>query len=188
MQPDKRVWLFGGIVHPPSVVIARVKPRAPVRRRLPPGSRLLLAGDDHAWGLSTFLRKLCRDTGVHYDHELDEEASIESWADRRELREPVEELRPDMVLLSLAPEDGLHDKLPDLIGIVAADARAHGATLVWLRPPVRDATSKPLWHMLTSAKVPSFHSEALELPRGPDGQPSVRGYAGWAGALWQWIG
>ena len=33
-----------------------------------------------------------------------------------------------------------------------------------------------------------FHSEKLEIPRGPDGIHSTpRGYAGWAGAIWRWL-
>ncbi len=33
-----------------------------------------------------------------------------------------------------------------------------------------------------------FHSEKLEMPRGPDNlHPTARGYAGWAGAIWHWL-
>ena len=89
-----------------------------------------------------------------------------------------------MVLLSLPP---LGDAGTP-IGEIAKQARKHGATFVWLRSPERDEHGRPFRLQLDAAKVPSFHSEALDIHRGDDGQPSARGYARWAGALWRWIG
>jgi lysophospholipase L1-like esterase len=44
---------------------------------------------------------------------------------------------------------------------------------------------------MLKAEIPSrdyFPSDQLAIPRGPDGiHPTARGYAGWAGAIWQWL-
>lgn len=190
MQPQKRSWLYGGLAHPPSVVLARRDPqrnKAAVRKRLPPGSTLLLAGDRYAWGLSPFLGQLCRDTNVRYVDDVDDDATIESWAKGR-LSARVQAEQPHMVMVSLGPRGVVDDKLVTTIAVIAADARSKGATLVWLRPPDKGDASRPFRLLLDEKKIPSFHSEALALPRGLDGDPSARGYAGWAGALWRWIG
>lgn len=181
MRAHKRIWLYGGLVHPLGIVVARPRPK---RRRLPPGARLLVAGDDHAWGLSPFLRELCRDDGVSYDEELDAGATIERWATDARLSTAIGRCRPHMVVLSL--DSPTPEGAP--LGAVASVARGHGATLVWVRPLGDIEHVRALRARLDADKIPSFHSEALELPRGADGQPTVRGYAGWAGALWRWLG
>ncbi len=179
MQPQKRSWIYGGIAHPPSVVVVRQAPR----RRLPPSSKLLLAGSDHAWGLAPFIGRLCRDAFVTMVPELDRDLnSIKSWATSRRIGKLVKKERPDMVLISLAPEAKSAGSIVEL----AKQARQRGATLVWVRPLLKNAL---LRQQLAAAKIPSFHSEALDIHRGPDGQqPTARGYAGWAGELWRWIG
>jgi len=178
VEPQKRSWIYGGIAHPPNVVLAR---RDVVnRRRLPPGSSLLLAGDEHAWGLAPFMKLLCRDGQVEFSS-LCAPGTLLEWPYRKALVPALDGV--SMVVVSLAFGADDDDKLAEF----AKDARSRGATLVWLRPLRREAaqTVRPL---LNAAKVPSFHSEALDLARGPDGVPTARGYAGLAGALWRWIG
>src|SRR3972149_8475876 len=68
VQAQKRSWIYSGIAHPPSVVLAQAKKR----RRLPAGSRLLLAGDGYAWGLAPFLGLLARDAHVIYSTDLNQ--------------------------------------------------------------------------------------------------------------------
>lgn len=181
VRPQKRSWLYGGLAHPSGVLL--VQPKAPVRKRLPPGSTLLLAGDAHAWGISPFIGQLCQDTGVTLRKDLFP-APIETWAESGRLGERVSEIHPHMVIVSLlssAPPEELQGAIAEL----AEQARSDGATFVWLRPPHKEAAAA-LRPLLDEAKIPSFHSEALEIAGGE--QPTVRGYAGWAGALWRWIG
>ena len=181
MQAQKRSWIYSGIAHPPSVVLAQAKKR----RRLPAGSRLLLAGDGYAWGLAPFLGLLARDAHVIYSTYLNQ-GSIESW-DQEKLLATAVAPGFDMVLLSLDLDPSKPQERASLTKLVR-DGRPAGVTLVWLRPPRKAESVAHLRAALDAMKVPSFHSEALVLPRGLDGEPSARGYAGWAGALWQWIG
>lgn len=187
VQPQKRSWIYGGLAHQPNVVLAR--PKGSVRQRLPPGSSLLVAGDEHAWGLAPFLRQLGTGGRVDVFMDIDKDgATVADWAKRPRLGALVVDKKPDIVLLSLPyPLKGaaLEPNLRELREQVVK----HGATLVWVRPPHRDDATKPLRLALDRAKIPSFHSESLVIHRGPDlKQPTARGYAGWAGALWRWIG
>lgn len=185
MQTQKRSWIYGGLAHPRGVVLARPVVRA---RRLAPGSRLLLGGDEHAWGLGPFLAGLCRDGEVTFRCRA-HRCTLEDWADTEGLRKAVAELEPTVVVVSLGPTEPPSAATAATVGDVAAAARSCGGTLVWLRPPERNQLSRPFRQQLAQAKVPSFHSEALVLPCGPDERtPTARGYAGWAGALWRWIG
>jgi hypothetical protein len=155
-----------------------------VRKRLPPKSTLLLVGDSHAWGLAPFVGQLCSDTGVRFEKDLFP-APVEQWVETGRLRNKVAKLKPHMVMVSMLSSSPPKQLLP-VVERLAADARATGATFVWIRPPQREFAGA-LRPVLDQAKIPSFHSEALELPLD-GGQPTVRGYAGWAGALWRWIG
>ena len=183
-QQKKRSWIYSGIAHPPGVALA--KPRQP--QRLPPGSRLLLAGDRHAKGLAAPLKHLCRDRKVAFET-LFERAPLDEWAAKHLLRAPVADLTPTIVAVSLFPAPASKAPLEALLRSVAADGRHAGATLLWLRPPVPGPVTAALKASLQRARVVSFHSEALPIPRGPDGEtPTAAGYAGWAGALLSWIG
>ena len=185
MQTQKRSWIYGGLAHPPGMVLARAAPRG---RRLAPGATMLLTGDAHAWGLSPFLSHLCRDGEVTFI-ERAHRCTLEDWVDTAGLRQAVAEAKPTVVVISLGPTKPLCPASCAAIGEIAAAARHRGGTLVWLRPPQTGPLSRPFRLELSRAKVPSFHSEALRLPRGPDEKtPTARGYAGWAGALWRWIG
>jgi len=185
VQTQKRSWIYSGLAHPRGVVLARSERP---RRRLRSGSSLLLCGDEHAWGLRPFLGHLCRDGGVSFSARA-HRCTLEDWADSAGLRAAVAEFEPTVVVMSLGLCGAPSEKTAATVRDIAAAARSSRGTLVWLRPPERSAAGAGLRQQLDHAKVPSFHSDALELPRGPDGKlPTARGYAGWAGALWRWIG
>ncbi|HMG13525.1 MAG TPA: SGNH/GDSL hydrolase family protein [Gemmatimonadaceae bacterium] len=73
--------------------------------------------------------------------------------------------------------------------------------IVWLSPPTLPAAAISLpsvmrliesEHQVSLPKIKPrvsfFPTQSLTLPRGPDGiHPVARGYAAWAGALWQWL-
>ena len=62
--------------------------------------------------------------------------------------------------------------------------RATKAETVWVAP-LSDGTKKPS----RPHRSDVFPSDALTVPRGPDGRsPTAIGYAGWAGAIWRWLG
>jgi hypothetical protein len=81
------------------------------------------------------------------------------------------------------------DKLDWAAKRLGRGVRVLGGAVAWLRPPAAGEFGvKALRSVLDKAKMPSFHSEALGLALGPDGEtPTVAGYAGWAGALWRWL-
>lgn len=182
MQASKRSWIYGGLAHPAKAMAAQ---RAP-KRRLLPGSTLILTGDRHAWGLAPFIKQLCADLGIRFYGEFEPKAPtcLERWSVN--LAPLVRTVQPDLVLVSLLPCHDAPDRLQQALVAVAVDARSHGATLVWLRPPGPEAMAFRV--ELDRARIPSFHSEALQIPRTAAGDPTTRGYAGWAGALWRWIG
>ena len=92
------------------------------------------------------------------------------------LRTALAKARPVVTLVSMAPKETLAKAL-------AAEVRPR--SVAWLRDP---KAGPGVRKVLDEAKVPSFHTEALSLPLGPDGvTPTVAGYAGWAGALWRWL-
>ncbi len=73
--------------------------------------------------------------------------------------------------------------------------------IVWVSPPTLPpaAVSLPSVMRLIESehqialpkikpRVSFFPTQSLSIPRGPDGiHPVARGYAAWAGALWQWL-
>lgn len=178
----KRDWVYGGLAHPPGVVLGQ----ASTSKRLPPGSSLVVAGDQHAWGLSPFLEQLAEDGSVSYRSDAgQDEVCLEQWVGKLVA---LGEAKPTMVLVSVAPCDvdaatAIVTELRD----AAAALRATGTTVVWVRPP-EEAQSAVMRKLLADAKIPSFHSEAIDVHRAETGSPSARGYAGWAGAIWRWIG
>lgn len=83
----------------------------------------------------------------------------------------------------------------------ASDSGAGPRAIAWVAPPTLPsaAVSLPSVRILIQSehaihfprikpRVALFPTERLTLPRGPDGiHPVARGYAAWAGALWQWL-
>lgn len=73
--------------------------------------------------------------------------------------------------------------------------------IVWISPPTLPPAAASLpsvmrliesEHQIAFPKIKPrvafFPTQSLTLPRGPDGiHPVARGYAAWAGALWQWL-
>lgn len=181
------------MAHPTGVALAR-----PIRsHRLPPGSRLLLAGDQFARGLSPPLRRLCADRDVSFRFLSAKPKDVPTAFAGGELGKQVDRVvaeagnyRPQVTLVSLPwPELMTSDKLDWAARRLGRGLRALGSSVAWLRPPTEGEYGPSLLRsVLDRAKMPSFHSEALGLAMGPDGEtPTVAGYAGWAGALWRWL-
>jgi hypothetical protein len=175
---SKRDWIYSGLAHPSGVMARRRR-----ARRLVPGSRLALIGDEHAAGIAPFLRQLAVDGGLGFRVEAETGACLERWQQRYDA---LLDTRPTMVLASLASCSPMTEVLPVLRRMAQAAERA-GTALVWVRPP-DEKSAKPFRVLLRAARIPSFHSEALKVPCPIAGKPSARGYAGWAGALWRWLG
>lgn len=166
--------------------------------RLKPGeSRVLLVGDSLAVGLSPYLADMAKQERIGFSSLAVVGTRIEQWADNPSLRERLASFRPTIVLVSLGTNDEYligadvvtrqQAALRRLVSLLMTASPEH---VVWVGPPTLPKASNGVVAML-KATVPSrdyFPSESLTIPRGPDGiHPTARGYAGWAGAIWQWL-
>ena len=153
-------------------------------------TRLLVIGGSFATGLVPPLRALATEQRVPFDAVLAPSGPrplrTEEWALRTEIVTKLAAFKPTLVAVVLDPPapDGAARQAAALKGLLAA-LQAAKTPVVWVGPPVPLAAGvKP--------RAPSARyfptGTALTLPRGPDGvQPTVAGYAGWAGAVWQWL-
>ena len=138
-----------------------------------------MAGDDHAWGLAPFLKRLGDDSKVTTVVDVQPQgAELRAWTKSGRLGAVATRTQPTIILLSLPFAASCEADLAEL------RRQSGAATLVWVRPP---GSEPGLRRALDRAKVPSFHSEALPIPTAGSAV-TARGYAGWAGALWRWIG
>lgn len=194
MSVDRR-WVYAGlVVAAAGVGLAKLMPRGP---RVKPGeTRLMLVGDSLAVGMAPHFAYLAKKQQVPFDALAKESTRIDQWAGSQVLAEHVASFKPTLVLVSLGTNDAYMvgdvaaKQRPALAGLIAK-LTAGGAELAWIGPP--QLPKKPnagLLALLRSA-FPSDHyfaSETLPIPRGPDSlHPTARGYAGWAGAVWQWL-
>lgn len=153
---------------------------------------MLLVGDSFAVGLAAPLRELVTGLGAQLTADGVVGTRIPQWTGAR-LQQALAAVQggATMVLVSLGTNDM---KLPTpaseqaALDQLVAQLRASKATLVWVGPPSVPFPDRGVRAMLQRMKVPLFRSDALQLARGPDGlHPTAAGYAGWAGALVQWI-
>lgn len=166
--------------------------------RLKPGeSRVLVVGDSLAVGLSPYLADMAKQERIGFSSLAVVGTRIEQWADNPSLRERLASFRPTIVLVSLGTNDEyligsdvVTRQQAALRRLVSLLMTASPEFIVWVGPPSLPKASNGIVAML-KATIPSrdyFPSESLTIPRGPDGiHPTARGYAGWAGAIWQWL-
>jgi lysophospholipase L1-like esterase len=195
-----RTWLYAGLIVAGGAALMKVLGQGPTLRR---GERLLLVGDSLSVGLAPPLGQLAKDNGVLFDAVGQVGTTVGQWATpggalNTALRQKLA-LKPAVVLVSLGTNDEaltLASAQKELGGIDALVTlvRGSGALIGWIGPPkfLPGQSFKP--NGFTAAirqKVPAkdyFPSEAYDIPRGGDNlHPTVRGYAGWAGQIWQWL-
>lgn len=187
---DRR-WVYAGLVAAAGIGLVRVL-RAP---RIQSGSRLLVIGDSLAVGLTPPLKALGADQGIAVLGIGKVSTRIDQWAQSAALTDAVVAFKPTLVLVSLGTNDeylsgdAVKRQRPYLEQLLN---RLEGAKsdYVWIGPPTLPKSTNGVTALL-QARVPSanyFPSHTLTIPRGPDQlHPTAKGYAGWAGALWQWL-
>ena len=152
----------------------------------------MLVGGTFAHGLAPPLRALARDQKVAFDVALPPHGGkplrTDEWAARPELAAKLVTFKPTLVAVALdvgAPDlVGKARQAAALKGLVLALQRS-GTETAWIGPPTAPAGARARGEP-SRRYFPT--ATALTLPRGPDGlQPTVAGYAGWAGAVWQWL-
>lgn len=188
---DRR-WLFGGLALAAGVGLARLIIHG--RPRIHDGSRVLLVGDSHAQGLNTPLKGLATERGVPYVSLPKVGSRIDYWAKSAALDEVLAAFDPTLVLVSLGTNDaymGGDVTARQAPAMEALLAKLHGRDVVWIGPPslpeVHSGMRLDLRFLeFLAANTPNFLDTAgLLISMGPDGiHPTVLGYAGWAGAIW----
>lgn len=207
MRPSSRQWIYAGLLLVAGLGMVRLLNGPRIRR----GLRVLLIGDSLAVGMAPHFSMLAKDAGVEFKSLAKVGTRIDQWASSAELKKLAESFKPDLVLVSLGTNDEFmrgadvvqkqQVQLEKLLAVLTEWPRAIDYGLgpehiVWIGPPTLPNPPSPdVAKMIQesagsvlSPKFHYFHSEKLTIPRGPDGiHPTVRGYAGWAGAIWHWL-
>jgi hypothetical protein len=181
MEPSKRAWIWGGLNLAPGVGLVAAVPKAspglPPRRRIAPDRRVLVLGGTLASGLASPLQQLAREARVVLKvHAVPGAPAAATHA-------TVVAEGKTLVLVVLEPEDVGPDASQPLAQLVKK-LRQLGVEAVWVAP-LSDGSKRPARPQRSDV----FPSDALQIPKGPDGRsPTAIGYAGWAGAIWRWLG
>lgn len=206
-----RSWLLGGLLAVAGVGLVRGLRGA--RIRLTQNSRILLIGDSMAQGLGPQVKALATDVKLPYLGYGIPGTRIEQWASSAWLDQALVDFQPTIALVSLGTNDAYEQradlwasKRPAVDALLQKLARFSnrysndspdlvyglGAETIWIGPPTLPAVQGGM--TLDSAflaeladGVPNyFDSTTLDIPRGPDNlHPTVKGFAGWAGGVWQ---
>jgi lysophospholipase L1-like esterase len=203
-----RAWIYVGLGAATLTVGLVELLGAPTLRK---GDRVFLLGDSLAVGLAAPLGALCRDNGLAFQSMATVGTRIDQWATSAPLAAALAAFQPTIVLISLGTNDAYMLPQPgEDIGARQAPYAAELLTMIegvspraiaWIAPPTLPAAAASLQsvrrlidseHAITlprvKPRVSLFPSQNLTLPRGPDGiHPVARGYAAWAGAIWQWL-
>jgi len=200
-------WLYAGLALVAGLGMVRLLGGPRIKK----GMRVLLIGDSLAVGMAPHFVALAKEAGVEFKSMAIVGTRIDQWAASADLKNLLASFQPELVLVSLGTNDSFMQgadvvakqqaQLEKLLGVLTEWPRQRDYGLgpdfiVWIGPPTlpkppNPGISKMIQDSSGSALAPSyyyFHSERLDLPRQPDGiHPVVRGYAGWAGAIWHWL-
>jgi lysophospholipase L1-like esterase len=186
---DRR-WILGGLLVATGVGLAALATRRP---KISADSRVLLFGDSMAVGLDQHMRELAAEAGVPYTGKGIVGTRIDQWDDSAWLDQTLASFQPTLILVSLGTNDeataaGAVDRQAPHLDALLQKLEATGAQLVWIGPPELPFPRQGVSDMIRANVPHFFESEHLEIPRGPDNlHPTAAGYAGWAGAIWQWL-
>jgi lysophospholipase L1-like esterase len=117
------------------------------------------------------------------------------------LKKVLEDFRPTLVLVSFGTNEAFGKvDAPTIIEsthALIAQLRAGGARVIWIGPPKLPATYagntfrpevlKQIRDAVLADDVPWFPSDQLDIPQFDQMHATPKGYAGWAGAIWQWL-
>jgi len=208
-MPPNRAWIYVGLGAATLTAVGLVEILgAPTLRA---GDRVFLLGDSLAVGLAAPFGALCQDNGIAFQSMATVGTRIDQWAESAPLDQALTAFQPTIVLISLGTNDAYMQPQPgEDIGARQTPYAGELLTLVesvgpraiaWIAPPTLPPAAVSLVSVRAlieseraihlpklKPRISIFHSENLDLPRGPDGiHPVARGYAAWAGAIWQWL-
>jgi len=187
---DRR-WLLGGLLITAGVGLAALATRRP---KLSASSRVLLFGDSLAVGLNPQFQQLATEAGVTYEGFGVVGSRIQAWLDNPQLDDALAAFKPTLILVSLGtnneaePSAGAADRAAPALAALLDKLHATGAEIVWIGPPTLPFPRQGVSDLIRANVSYFFDSALLDIPRSPDGlHPNAAGYAGWAGAIWQWL-
>lgn len=195
MTAVDRRWILGGLLFAGGVGVVRALSHRP---KLDENSRILVVGDSFARGLTPHLGALADEDGLPLIGISIPGTVTVQWVNSNDLFSKLASFQPSHVFISLGGNDAYTNFTPqevandaqELVSIIQ-NANAHP---IWIGVP-----PMPRFHggnevnpetlMAVKEAVPYyFDSSDLDIPREPDGlHPTAAGYAGWAGAFWNWI-
>lgn len=207
MDPRKRAWLWAGLglaagvgvvvavsssgTSPTEPTPAGAPPGTPgaslpKRRRIVSGDRLLLVGDSLAVGLTAPLKQLATSNEVKFAATAKEGTTIAYWSG-------ADLPTSDVALVSLGTNDmKLLDPMSERPKLDALLKRLTTLSkrVIWLLPPPMPFPDKGVLKMIDDAsrEAKTALVPPLDVDRGPDKiHPTGRGYAAWAGFIWNLI-
>jgi lysophospholipase L1-like esterase len=190
---DKR-WLYAGLLLTAAGVGLVHAFRGPKIRA---GERLLLVGDSLAVGLAPPMKALAAESKVEFQSLALTGSRIDQWARSNKLTEKLTTYRPKLALISLGTNDAygtganIVQQTAAALETLLAKFRVANVDVAWIGPPKLPAAPSPAVLTMLKQSISSSHyfaSDTLGIPRAPDGvHPTLRGYAGWAGAIWRWL-
>lgn len=191
-----RHWLYAGLALATGYGVVRLIEGPQLKYGV---SRVLLVGDSLAVGLGPYLSELSKPRRVAFDSMGVVGTRIDQWSSNPALKDRLASFQPTLVLISLGTNDAYmmggiqtvadqRARLRELLTLI----KGSGADYVWIGPPTLPAAKNPWMVAMIRDEVATghyYHSERLDLPRGPDGlHPTIKGYAGWAGLIWSHLG
>lgn len=167
--------------------------------KVQPGDRLLLIGDSLGVGLKPHLAKLSQEFGTHLLAKPRGGTVIPQWLrgpDGDWLKKALADFKPTHVLVSLGTNDAYSNFIPEQVRLnlqaLVRLIQDSGAKVVWIGPPrlpERYGTRSPnVGTLRVVDTAPNyFDSRPYDIPRSDGLHATVKGYAGWAGAFWNWL-
>jgi lysophospholipase L1-like esterase len=190
---DRR-WILGGLLIGAGIGVVRAVTMHP---KIHKDTRLLLIGDSLAKGLSPQFKALATEEGIPYLGAGVVGSRVDQWVHSRWLTEDAAAIDPTLVLVSLGTNDCYSQLTPEAVAASQEELFTllpPDADVVWIGVPALPSTYNghhPNVDILAALEEQAkyyFPSHELDIPRGPDGlHPNATGYAGWAGAIWDWL-
>ena len=157
------------------------------------GSRVFLVGDSLGVGIGPYLKKLCTGIGADFAATTQISTTASFWVGNDDFKSQIAAFQPTLTIVSLGtndtagntPVDQLSTNIANLLAII----QATGSAVLWVLPPTMPFPDR-FSALVRAQGVPVFESAQLDIPRDPNSSPpgvhpTIAGYAGWAGLIWQ---
>lgn len=191
-RPMDRRWLLGGVLLASGFGFVRAMTYRP---KLDADSRLLVIGDSMAQGMLPHFRVFASEMRIPFMGGGIPGTRVDQWDNSEWLKAKLVEFKPTHVLVVLETNDAVSQLDPEVVKTSAirlvTRIESAGAHAIWIGAPELPPSLKvniQTLEAIRSAAPYYFDSTECSIPRAPDNlHPSVKGYTGWAGAIWNWL-